>query len=40
MQLGGLGSDVITPRRVRVEPGRQTTFGAFFSENELQSDSK
>ena len=32
MQLGDLGDRCKLPQRVRVEPGRQTTFGAFWSE--------
>jgi len=39
MQLGGLRERCKLPQRVRAEPGRQTTFGAylvvFWSENTL-----
>jgi len=35
MQQGGLGERCKLPSRVRAQPGRQTTFGAFLSENAL-----
>ena len=39
MQLGGLGERCISsPNRVRAEPGRQTPFGAFWSENALSTE--
>jgi len=35
MQLGDLEECCKLPQRVRAEPSRQTTFGAFWSENAL-----
>ena len=34
--IGGLGERCKLPQRVQAEPGRQTTFGAFWSENAMQ----
>ena len=35
MQLGSVGERCKLPQRVQAEPDRQTTFGAFLSENAL-----